>query len=69
MFFAHTKIKELQESDKGKSVDLGSNLPHSLEVIKDLQWLGEQIFNPDVHRISNQQTTLEKCILQKLSCW
>ena len=41
MFFAHTKIKEFQESDKGKSVDLGSNLPHSLEVIKDLQWLGE----------------------------
>ena len=67
MFFAHTQIKELQKRVtkfisphhyKDKSVDLGSNLPHSLEVIKDLQWLGEQIFNHDVHKISNQKTTL-----------
>ena len=39
-------------------------LLYSLEIIKDLQWLGEWIFNHDIHRISNHQTTLKKCILK-----
>ena len=67
MFFASTqiKVKISMRMTKFKSPHQEKTyLLYSLEIIKDLQWLGEWIFNHDIHRISNRQTTLKKCILK-----